>query len=495
MSQNNTSNFVGLSKNPFFDGMPQTQENNKNQNNDLFINNNPFSKHNINIDSLYNNNIPNQYNNHSSEKSIDNSQKKFVNEKNNAYTPGTNINNPRTSNNFINLNNNINCNKSQNDIIFSEDLNKNNNNINFTESYKQSDNNSLNFSRINNILADVSSFNNIESNKMIVLGTKKINNNDFNNKKILNLPLYDNQTNELNINNLNKMIENNNNSKRKGSPSSSFNSNLDIIKEEQNESDKKSENEIKKNFLSDNKINIIKYDKELISIEKIINESINEEELQKIVNANNADVNSLLNDYNSIIINGIVDIDMNIFKNKINEFITYSKHNIEKLIILDNICDKIKEKIISSYKIKQEMQENKIDEYKKLKEYEDKLDYVISIQNLLIKELEDMNIQMIRNIKEPKIKNEVLINGNDIINYCDNVEIKLQKLNNLINNNFSCDNDLSCIEENIINESININGNISFFEIIDNIYNQIKHINKKYLKISLKNANIKNQNI
>jgi hypothetical protein len=495
MNTNKTTNdlHINYSNNPFFCDKSKTQkeEDNKNQNFDMFINNNPFSQQNLNPNPFFKMINLNQNNTHLSGKSKDNS---------NYYTPAS-ISNPKNDKNDVNMfnfNNTNNVNNIQSNIFPNNKNYNKNDNINSIESLKKNDNDSFNISGNAKYFSDISFLSKNESNKTAVLDIKKSNDKDFNKNEIL--PLYDNQTNELIINNLNTIIENSNNSEPKAIMSNSINSSLDIIKEEQNESDKKSEKDIKKISLNNNKINIFKsnnnnYDKELISIGKINDESINEEELQNILNENNDNINSILLEYNNKIINDIIDIDINVFKNKINEFVTYSKNIIEKLKILDDICDKIKSKIIISYEIQQKIQENKINEYQKMKEYENKLDYVISIQNKFIEELEDMNAQIIKNINESPIKKEVLINENDIVKNCDNVEINLKNLYDLINNNFCCDNDLNGIEDNLFNDLDNIKENITFFEIINNIYNEIKNINSIYQKLSLKNANIGNNNV
>ena len=479
----NFSNYQNKGENPFFINKPQTQENLTKQDYDLFNKNDPFSQQNISPLSYINNIIQNNI--QSSNKSNDNSQKKYVNnEENDIYTPGAN-NKPNDINTFANFNNRSN-------MFLEEDKNNNHNIFHTNEIYQNINRNSPNL--------NLSGFNtDIDSNKMIFFG-KKIMNDCDNNKEKLPLSIYDNQTNELNINNLNEMIEKSeieNNIKKKGLLSTSINSNLDIIKEEQNESDKKSENEIKKNSFNkynpnqiinkfksnNNKNNNIN---ELISIEQLINESINEEELNKFVTENNDHVDSLLTEYNNYIINDIIDLDINLFKNEINIFIHNSIITIDKLKTLDDICDKIKEKIMLNYEIQQKIQENKINEYQKLKEYEEKLDYIIMFQNKLIKELDNINAQIIKDLNVQESKKEKIFDENNINNNIDKTMINLEKINYLINNHFYCDKELNIIESNDIHIINNINENILFFEIAENIYNQIKEINSIYQQILFK---------
>lgn len=341
--------------------------------------------------------------------------------------------------------------------------------------------------------------NNNKNDTMIVLGTKILD-NDTNKSNIL--PLYDRHTNELNINNLNEMIqisENHieNNSKRKEIIQNSINSNLDIIKEEQNESDKKSEKDFEFNSsisnIKNKLLNSIGIDNEFISIEKLINNENDNKEIEKAINDNYEHINSSLNNYNYNIIDSLVNTDINIFKNNISEFINYSKGKIENLKILDNICDKIKEEIIDSYKIMEKIERNNIKEYEKLNEYQEKLDYIIDIQNKLIEELTASNIQLKSNINKVKNKKEdPFIDDNELNKNIFNTNSNLDKLAKIINDKFS-DNQKSLDDNKLkINELNNINENSNFFEVVKNITNDIKEISDEYLKILLKISDIKN---
>ena len=183
------SNYQNKGENPFFINKPQTQENLTKQDYDLFNKNDPFSQQNISPLSYINNIIQNNI--QSSNKSNDNSQKKYVNnEENDIYTPGAN-NKPNDINTFANFNNRSN-------MFLEEDKNNNHNIFHTNEIYQNINRNSPNL--------NLSGFNtDIDSNKMIFFG-KKIMNDCDNNKEKLPLSIYDNQTNELNINNLNEMI-------------------------------------------------------------------------------------------------------------------------------------------------------------------------------------------------------------------------------------------------------------------------------------------------
>lgn len=536
MNQNKIKNFFNegdkyvKNENPFIKKkIPNSQDFEiKNQNDESlekFYNFNPFTQQIsnpiLNLTKNFSKNTP------LNEAKDRNSQKKFLNNIDTDITPENNFQKKSiydfSVNNIdiLNKKNNLNYNQNEKLDFSNFSNNKLNENLNEQDIIKKSDNpfllntsnnifnNFENTSLINSKL--MQSFekeeeknknlyeNNNKNDTMIVLGTKILD-NDTNKSNIL--PLYDRHTNELNINNLNEMIqisENHieNNSKRKEIIQNSINSNLDIIKEEQNESDKKSEKDFEFNSsisnIKNKLLNSIGIDNEFISIEKLINNENDNKEIEKAINDNYEHINSSLNNYNYNIIDSLVNTDINIFKNNISEFINYSKGKIENLKILDNICDKIKEEIIDSYKIMEKIERNNIKEYEKLNEYQEKLDYIIDIQNKLIEELTASNIQLKSNINKVKNKKEdPFIDDNELNKNIFNTNSNLDKLAKIINDKFS-DNQKSLDDNKLkINELNNINENSNFFEVVKNITNDIKEISDEYLKILLKISDIKN---
>ena len=536
MNQNKIKNFFNegdkyvKNENPFIKKkIPNSQDFEiKNQNDESlekFYNFNPFTQQIsnpiLNLTKNFSKNTP------LNEAKDRNSQKKFLNNIDTDITPENNFQKKSiydfSVNNIdiLNKKNNLNYNQNEKLDFSNFSNNKLNENLNEQDIIKKSDNpfllntsnnifnNFENTSLINSKL--MQSFekeeeknknlyeNNNKNDTMIVLGTKILD-NDTNKSNIL--PLYDRHTNELNINNLNEMIqisENHieNNSKRKEIIQNSINSNLDIIKEEQNESDKKSEKDFEFNSsisnIKNKLLNSIGIDNEFISIEKLINNVNDNKEIEKAINDNYEHINSSLNNYNYNIIDSLVNTDINIFKNNISEFINYSKGKIENLKILDNICDKIKEEIIDSYKIMEKIERNNIKEYEKLNEYQEKLDYIIDIQNKLIEELTASNIQLKSNINKVKNKKEdPFIDDNELNKNIFNTNSNLDKLAKIINDKFS-DNQKSLDDNKLkINELNNINENSNFFEVVKNITNDIKEISDEYLKILLKISDIKN---
>lgn len=536
MNQNKIKNFFNegdkyvKNENPFIKKkIPNSQDFEiKNQNDESlekFYNFNPFTQQIsnpiLNLTKNFSKNTP------LNEAKDRNSQKKFLNNIDTDITPENNFQKKSiydfSVNNIDILNKKNNLNYNQNEKLdFSNFSNiKLDENLNEQDIIKKSDNpfllntsnnifnNFENTSLINSKL--MQSFekeeeknknlyeNNNKNDTMIVLGTKILD-NDTNKSNIL--PLYDRHTNELNINNLNEMIqisENHieNNSKRKEIIQNSINSNLDIIKEEQNESDKKSEKDFEFNSsisnIKNKLLNSIGIDNEFISIEKLINNENDNKEIEKAINDNYEHINSSLNNYNYNIIDSLVNTDINIFKNNISEFINYSKGKIENLKILDNICDKIKEEIIDSYKIMEKIERNNIKEYEKLNEYQEKLDYIIDIQNKLIEELTASNIQLKSNINKVKNKKEdPFIDDNELNKNIFNTNSNLDKLAKIINDKFSDNQKLLDDNKLKINELNNINENSNFFEVVKNITNDIKEISDEYLKILLKISDIKN---
>jgi hypothetical protein len=169
---------------------------------------------------------------------------------------------------------------------------------------------------------------------------------------------------------------------------------------------------------------------EFLSIEKLINEENNkEEDLKKIINENYDKLNSSLENYNNFIINAIIETDINSFKNKIDEFINYSEKKINNLKILDDICDRIKNEIIIIYDIIGKIENNNINEYMKIKEYESKLDYIINIQSKLIEEITESNNQL-RNNNHIKSK-DVIMTDEELNRNIANANSNMDKLNDI----------------------------------------------------------------
>ena len=222
---------------------------------------------------------------------------------------------------------------------------------------------------------------------------------------------------------------------------------------------------------------------DLINIEDLLNGTSNEEELNKIVEENGNHLDDLLNNYNINLINNIMDVDINIFKNNVNEFIAYSKQKINKLQLLDDISDKIKEKIIINYNLMATKKENNINEYNILLDYEKKLDYIISMQNTIINNLESINTELNKNIDlttQNIDKSEIKENEyNNNINETNN---NIQKMDNIISDYFINNNNIY----NLNNINIkDLNENDNFFEVLKSIYEPIKEINKAYEHIML----------
>ena len=462
---------------------------------------NPFSQ---NIENKSNNFFKNlEFSNPSNkEQESDNSQKKFINnEGNNIYTPEQNINleSKNEKKPFIldNSNNNIHS------KIIAENKNKeiNENNILF--------NNVIENKSFNEINDDSKSQNDLYNNKIFV-PFKQINNtNNINiyrdNSQNNILSIYEKDNNTLNLDNLNKIIEAKNtefNPNNNEIISSAINPNLGIIKEEQNESDKEAvvlDNKnlnLKKNELNQNINSSKANNNDLLSINNLLNSTLNEKQLQNIIKENTENIDSLLITINNNIINDVIDLDINKFKIEIDKFIIFAKNKIEKLKLLDDIQNKIKEKLIFYYELNTKMLEIKINEYEKLVEYEEKLDYIIVVQNQIIEELEDINKQLKNNLKGSNPIGEAKINEEELIKNINNTEANLNELNILINNNLLNENNEINDEDIKKMDEIGINDEKSlFFDVFEKIYEPIKLINKEYQQLILITSNIKNGDI
>lgn len=466
MSSDNLRSFFEKKQNPFERIRTQTdkyKENEKEKDSYAkFDNYNPFKgltqeNNNPFIKDIFSNNI--KLKNEIKE----DSQKKFINNIGiNPITPDDSI---------INNKKNLNI---KNDILINnkEKLNENNE---FKLDYQKNHNSPL------------KSIPNVKSNNIYVIGKKITNTND---SKKNNLPIYDRDSDILNVDNLNKIIEISELNKKpitKEILPDSIDSNLGIIKEEQNESDKELGAFQKNNLNSEKKISNINENNnlDLISIDKMMEESVNEEEIENIVKKNYDQIDSLLSTYNINIINDIIDTNINTFKIEVDKFLLDSKKTIDKLKILDDIQKRVKEKLIVNYEIQAKMCEIQINKIQKLKEYEEKLDYIISIQNQLIEKLEDINNQLANNLKESKSKGEINIDEEEMKKNIKDAETHFDKLENLIINNFSKENN-GFNEIKLVNE-IASNKQSLFFEVIEKIYSPLKSMNEEYQKLMFKN--------
>lgn len=242
-----------------------------------------------------------------------------------------------------------------------------------------------------------------------------------------------------------------------------------------------------------NEINNNNKKNDLISIDKLLNDSIKEEELEKLVKDNSDKIDQILNSLNNNIINDLVEADINKFKIELDKFILESKLKIEKLKALDDIQLRIKEKLIFDYELKEKIVEIKLEEAKKLREYEEKLDYVIMAQNQIIEKLQDINIELKNNLVETKSKDTDLeFNENELIKNISNTESNLNQLEEFIKNNVLNGQEEVNDLEKIINE-LKFDENTLFFEFMEKIHNSIKVINKEYLNLVLNAAISKNK--
>ena len=342
------------------------------------------------------------------------------------------------------------------------------------------------------------SFNNIENEKLNNFWNHPLNSglNKIVASNTINKKFSYNQPDELEINNINHIIKNTEkeNISKSKEIIDDINSSLDIIKEEQNESDKISEKE--KEYLFNSQMNrfnnLNNGNKKLISIGKLINESINENE--KEINEISEHIYSLLNSYNNNLINNIIDLDIDTYKNEIDNFILTLNNKIEKLNLLDTIYKKIKEELIINYEIIEIIQKNNINEYAKLKDYEEKLDYIISYQNILIKELELMNTKLNENIKKSSEKEESIMIEDELVQNINKTSFNLYILNNLINDNYTyVHNKRIDLNLDFVND-LKISKDCSFFEVLEKIYNPLKIIKNEYQKKILLIEGLNNKN-
>ena len=455
--------FNDKNKNPFEKIRTQNEKNKEKKDDSYkeFDKFNPFTQ--INTNTL--NHVKNNFFNNIEHKNEikENSQKKFTNNYvNDTYTPDTSIID-NEKNIFI-----------QNNSLINKIIEK-----------KENDDIKLDYPQ-NICSIKLSSISKEEPKKVLVIGKKISNNNDIKNNIF---PIYENDINIPNIDNINKIIKGSEIEKEpkvKEILPNSINSNLGVIKEEQNESDK--ELGVFQKYNLNSKINNLNIGDnnnidDLISIDKMIEESLNEIEIEKIVKDNSEQIDSLLSSYNINIIFDIINLDIDSFKIAIDKFILDSKKTINKLKILDNIQNNIKEKLIAEYELQAKKCELKNNEFQKLKEYEEKLDYIIMAQNQLIEKLQDINRQLANNLKESKCKEEIKINEEELKKNIANANSHLDELENFIITKFTKENyEFNEIEINHLHE-ITSNEQIFFFELMEKIYSPLIYINKEYQKL------------
>ena len=468
----NSNPFITLNKNQIIESKAK-EENNDYEKFDKY---NPFNQKLNDPFSLFKNNLPKK-DESSNEEKDNNSQKKFINNDEGIT--------PKKDDNIFKFNN-IQTNNLIKDVkMDNKEFNQNKIFIN-EKAQKESNEQKMNLIKENNYkFNDFSGNPKNDSNKIMVMGKKLFNFSKIDNNNIFQI--YDNKTDSLNIDNLNKLIEKNQSHKTINSNLINLadsNLNLGVINEEKNESDKEIV-EMQKNNLN---LNLNKNYTNLISINKLLQDENDSKELDKIVKENSDEINSLLNAYNRNIIKNIIDIDISTFKTEINKFINESKQTIEKFQIIGEIQSNIREKMMLNYKLQARMHIIKMNEYKKIKEYEEKLDYIILVQNKLIKEFEDMNIQLTSCLNEsnPNDKGEKI--NDDEINK--NIEIacnNFDELDKLIKITYGEDNGGNDIDKDIdeINKIDLNNENCLFFDVLEKMLNPIKNINKEYQKIMI----------
>ena len=536
-----TDNNKNVPVNPFLD--------NKNNLNNVTKNIFPFSQ-NQNLDSKKDAKALNFSSNNNIDTNIFSKnfkdEKKEIGLGSNATNPFSLNKNDIKSNPFLNINNNVNISfpniQNQNDITSQnpKDTNLKNNNKqqeNFFTQMNNTNNNNIfepNDKNKNFNFADfLNGINKSEKEKEKEKGENNLINNITNNKKEKNkynqfefsaspkkpLEIIKEEEEELKFkkessnielfnenkfnnvekdsepvkeksNNINKLINENEQNNKKINED-----NISNINEEKNENENENfvENDNKENkkIENPNNINIENIENNNVSennikLENIINISQNEEEINKIIDENNNQVDNLINEYHLNIINDMIDLNVYEFKNKIKEFINFSAEKINSIKILNDICNKIKEKIVINYNIMIEKQNININEYNILKEYDEKLDYVITIQNNVLKELKDVNNELKMNINSFNNiikKNDVEISDKEINDNIIDINKNINNLENILKNYVSKD-----AFENLNNINYSNDENDNFFNILQNIYTPLKQINKAYEQLLLENS-------
>ena len=273
--------------------------------------------------------------------------------------------------------------------------------------------------------------------------------------------------------------------------------NLSNINEEKNENENiELNNEI--NNIENNNIdnekennigNNINYNN-LPNFENIINISSNDEEMHKIIEENNNQVDKLISDYHLNIINNMIDLNISEFNNKLNQFFYFCKQKINGIKILNDICNKLKEKIIVNYNILIEKQKIKINEYNLLVSYDQKLDYVISIQNSIINDLKYSNKELevdMNSYNDENNKINEVISDNEFNENINMTNKNIKKLESLLEKQFNKNS-----IENLNNIEIpNLNENDNFFDLMQRIYNPVKDINKAFSQLLIESSLLK----
>lgn len=286
---------------------------------------------------------------------------------------------------------------------------------------------------------------------------------------------------------------------------------LSNIKEENNENELFEENnpinkaENKNNINNENEINLENKNENnlninnnnVIKLEDVLNISSDEEEIKKLIEENNNQADKLMDEYYLNIINEMIDLNVDEFKNKISQFINFSKIKINNIKSLNDICNKIKEKLLINYNIFIERQNININEYNILKEYDEKLDYLLSIQNEIIKNLKSVNEELKSNLNSFKNENNQKkeeINNDELNENINNVNKNIKNLENELGKNFN-----KCDIDNLNNININdFNEKTNFFDVMQNIYSPLKEINKAFEQLLVESSQLNensNENI
>ena len=286
---------------------------------------------------------------------------------------------------------------------------------------------------------------------------------------------------------------------------------LSNIKEENNENELFEENnpinkaENKNNINNENEINLENKNENnlnnnnnnVIKLEDVLNISSDEEEIKKLIEENNNQADKLMDEYHLNIINEMIDLNVDEFKNKISQFINFSKTKINNIKSLNDICNKIKEKLLINYNIFIEKQNININEYNILKEYDEKLDYLLSIQNEIIKNLKSVNEELKFNLNSFKNENNQKkeeINNEELNENINNVNKNIKNLENELGRHFN-----KCDICNLNNININdFNEKTNFFDVMQNIYSPLKEINRAFEQLLVESSQLNensNENI
>jgi hypothetical protein len=163
------------------------------------------------------------------------------------------------------------------------------------------------------------------------------------------------------------------------------------------------------------------------------------------------------------------------------------------LKILDDICDRIKNEIIIFYDIIEKIENNNINEYIKLKEYESKLDYIIKIQNKLIEELTESNINLRNNNHNHMENKDAIMTHEELNRNITNTNSNIDKLNDIINHIFIDRRKLLDFDNYKLNDFNSFEDNNLFFQMLTNISLPLKDISNEYFGILLSIAELKNK--